>query len=178
MKILCPGCGFGMWHNWGVLSLNSKQNTYIAISGSTLSVVCFLCNLNVQTEIKRCMPLRRRIFWNFRGTLRKWLIEALPDNSHIICEGKLIIVCRMFPSYKLITFTHWKDKHHLIETLIAACCPFFPHSIDGIQYTDCISVYDAKQFFGADKILASKTVRWPPSGNSALKLYEKGCEKQ
>ena len=176
MKTLCPGCAFGMWYNWGALCASSAEEVFVAISGSTLSVACFLCNLNVEEEIQKCLRYRKNIMFDFRNTLRSWLTESLPIDCHTQCEGKLIVLCREFPSYKLKTFSSWRHKEHFIETLIAACCPFFPHSVDGVWYTDCLYVYKPETYLCTEKKLISKLVLLPPTSDFALELYKKGYD--
>ena len=43
MVLYCPGCGFGVWHNWGVLKgMSPSDESIVAMSGSALAVACYL----------------------------------------------------------------------------------------------------------------------------------------
>lgn len=174
MQTLCPGCVFGMWHNWGAIDAASSNDVFVAISGSTLAAACSLCELDVVEEIRRCAPLRRYIAFKLHSTLRRWLTQALPVDCHTKCQGRLVVVCRTFPSFRVTTFSQWRDKEHLIETLIAASSPLFPHAVDGVWYTDCIHVPNAERVLGTEKVLVSRTVLLPPTAESALGLYRLG----
>ena len=82
----CPGCGFGFWHNWGVLEGLKPESELFTISGSSLAAVCYLCNLNFEEELLKCDRLRFRMIINRKETLKIWLEKSLPENCVSLCK--------------------------------------------------------------------------------------------
>ena len=171
--VFCPGCVFGFWYNWGIMQRYDKNETYfMTISGSSLAAVCVLCNLKLERQLIVCNSLRPLVFrFQFHQLLRKWLEEELPENCHEICKGYLCILVRKFPSLQIQYFTNWRDKKHLIDTLIAACSPFYPYHIDGCMYIDCV---DCKCPENYSILPDSRTIIWPPCMTIAKKLFLEG----
>jgi hypothetical protein len=139
MTLYLPGAGFGFWYNWGVIEGLQTPAHLEVVSGSALAAVCYLCRLDVERQIQMCSPLRRSILVRLNGTLRDWLQRALPSRCAQICNGRVTILVRRFPSRKVHRFTHWRDKDHLIDALVASCSPIVPVSVDGVYYVDCLT---------------------------------------
>lgn len=165
--IHCPGCMFGFWHNWGVLAGFKQSYVYETISGSSLAATFHICGLNVDTELEFADKLRNKIFL-LHSTLRYWLQERLPENCHKKCNGRLIILVRTFPQFKVIELKHWTSKEHLIESLIASASPFFPVRMNGQLYVDCMRIRSKYE------TINSKTRYYVISRSQAKKDYVRG----
>ena len=169
--ILCPGCIFGMWYSWGIISEFSKDNIFHASSGSVLAVICYLCNLDVQMELKKCASLRNQLFkWKLYSVIRQWLVESLPENAHLLCKNKLTILVRSFPTLKITGLNEWSNKEELIDATIASCSILCVTKFRNKWYTDCI--YIPMQHY--KKIIKTTTVIYPPNKAKAKQLYDDG----
>ncbi len=169
--IHCPGCGFGFWHNWGVLVGMKPVNKLETISGSSLAAVCYLCNLDPYVEVVKCNRIRYTLFFAPKKTIMAWLRVSLPHNCAQMCNKKLVIMLRKLPSLELVYIDKWESKEDLIQSLIASISILSVHKIDGTYYTDCIYVRPTH------KLLSSKTVCFVPSMRTAISLFEQGKTK-
>jgi hypothetical protein len=169
--LLCPGCGFGFWHNWGVLDALQFDGKFIAFSGSALAAVCHLCKLNVDEQIRICNSMRGTILTDLQQTLRRWLSQSLPRDCTSRCNGRIEILARDFATLRLHSWTEWNDKDHLIDTLVASCSPIFPVVVGLRSYIDCY-VYPSLR-----TRIPSKSVFRVPTADGARALYDEGFAK-
>lgn len=176
-KVYCPGCIFGFWYNWGVMQRFDLRRTYfMAVSGSALAAVCCLCELDVEKQLDACNALRSMMYrLKLHLVLLTWLESELPNDCHTKCEGKLCILTRKLSSCQVTQFTTWRNKRHLIDTLIAACSPIIPHAIDGDLFVDCMWTMCPADFSMLPK---SSCILFPPSKEGARKLYLEGLVAQ
>lgn len=138
----CPGCGFGFWYALGGLQALRPRGRLTAVSGGALAAACHLCGIDPEEQIPKCSALREGLVhsWNLHGTLRNWLHVALPEDSAERCAGRLVVYTRRYPFLDVRTFDAWRDRDHLVETLVAAASPVVPVCVDGEWLTDCVCV--------------------------------------
>ena len=171
MVLYCPGCGFGVWHNWGVLKgMSPSDESIVAMSGSALAVACYLCRLDVHRELDRCDALRKHIWWAPKQTVRRWLQDALPCDCVALC-ARLRILARELPSGRVVVL-EWRTKDELIECLIASASVLCWHKHRGRYYTDCVTCtvpHDAR--------LCNKRVYYVPSRRTAEQHFMLGMAR-
>ena len=172
-KVYCPGCVFGFWYNWGVMQNYDITRTYfMAVSGSALAAVSRLCELDLEKQLLACDALRPRLVsLNLHAILLTWLHNELPEDCHQKCNGKLCILVRKLSNLRVVEVTTWKNKQHLIDTLIAACSPFIPYAIDNVYFIDCVRTKCPDEYV----TLPQSSFRWlPPTKDVARELFYQG----
>lgn len=168
--LYCPGCGFGFWHNWGVLVGMQPRESLITVSGSSLAAVCFLCRLDPDAELVKCEKMRYAMLLRPKATLRAWLHGSLPEHCAHICKGRLTVLVRSLPSGRVVRFDEWGSKQDLIECLIASASVLCLHKYREHWYTDCIWV--ANDF----PRIPSKTVLRVPTLEDAKRDFQQGMK--
>ena len=165
MSVHCPGCAFGFWRSWGEMARTRPTNVD-CVSGSALAGVVYLCNLNVEEQLDLCAMLRPRTrFWTFYATIRLWLDIALPADCAQLCNGRLRIFLRKLPCFEVVVVDEWRDKKHLVDTLIA-CISWFPVGLHEGLCMDAITVRTHLP------VLPTKTVWYLPTRTEAKSLYD------
>lgn len=169
-----PGCGFGFWHNWGVLCGLRPNVPIHAVSGSALAAVCYHCGLDLETELQTCARLRPMMLRGLLVTsIRAWLRESLPSDCAGICSKRVVILLRRVPTGQVVAIDAWTSKEDLIETLVAACNPIYPQRVRG-QFMMDVMWYT---FSSSHRVLPSKSVFFPPTVVGARELYREGRSK-
>lgn len=171
--LIAPGCAFGFWHMWGVLKtrgVGSDENV-CCISGSSLAMVVYLCDLHMEQQIDRCSRLRKKIHvCNMFRVVREWLECELPDDCHVKCNGKMTVLLRHPIRWTVHSFSHWYSKTDLIDCLLAACIPVLPSQFRGGWYMDCIDHTPT----GTHTRLPRQVVLYIPTADQARALYSNG----
>lgn len=144
-RMHCPGCRFGFWYAFGaLLALKPPEDTTLTgVSGGALAAACYLCGLDPERQLEVCQRLRSDLVasWDLQGTVRRWLTDELPEDCVALCGGRLVVYTRRYPCLEVRAFDRWRDKAHLVETLVAAASPVLPLNVDGEWLTDCLWIH-------------------------------------
>ena len=169
--LFCPGCGFGFWHNWGVLSGMRPTKSMVTVSGSSLAAVCYINRLSFRRELSRCHAMRSSFRRRPKRTVREWLNVSLPSDCAHRCRGRVRILARRFPQGTVVAFDEWESKEDLIECLLASVSILQIHKYRGHYYTDCVWY---RTHFAT---IPSKTVRHVPDVQTATSDFLAGFER-
>ena len=166
-SIFCPGSVFGFWFNWGVLVGMKPKCVLTCVSGSTIASVMYVCGLQLDAQLIFLKHVRRMVFTgNLLSVVECWLREVLPSNVHKLCNKKVAIVLRHVPSFKLVKVSSWRDREHLILSLLAACS-WVPRRVDNYYAMDAF-------WYRESNSIPNRFIIYPPTEAVARRLYADG----
>ena len=169
--IVLTGCGFGFWWAWGYL--HSKQTrTITAVSGSALAAACHLCDLHVTRQIEVCDKLRPSCggIFAMAKIVRRWLETQLPFDAHRRCSGRLRVLTRTLPRFRIVEHTQWQCRADLIDVLVAASCPLRWTLVNDAWHTDCMLCTRVSGHWTVNPPM----IYFPPTRVHATDLFNRG----
>jgi hypothetical protein len=141
--------GGGIYFFWQAGNVKAMQETYdlkngnFTMSGASagsISSVLAACNVNMDNAMKVALRLsdQANIFTNglsriWGKLIEKWLQEILPENSHIICSGKVnisitTITASFHPLHRKVV-NMFSSKQDVIDACLTSV--HIPYFIDG-----------------------------------------------
>lgn len=142
MKLVITGGGARISYLLGIKKYLEESNTkideYSGSSSGSIFIVLMACNISNDFIIKEYSKMikDKSLFNNYKlDIVRKYLHLILPKNCHKMCSGKIRIsysyldyIFNTIPIIKNKIETNFRDKNHLIETILASSS--FPYFIN------------------------------------------------
>ena len=134
MKLVITGGGARISYLLGIKKCleesNIKIDEYSGSSSGSIFIVLMACNISNDFIIKEYSKMinDKSLFNNYKlDIVRKYLHLILPKNCHKMCSGKVKIsysyldyIFNTIPVIKNKIETNFRDKNHLIETILAS----------------------------------------------------------
>ena len=93
---------------------------------------------DIDTEDKQC----RYTICHCLDVIKDYLLNALPENAHILCSNKLHIQTIYLPHCKSHCFNQFSSKADLVDKIIKSChIPIITGSITNEGYIDRLGDY-------------------------------------
>ncbi|KAK7874450.1 hypothetical protein R5R35_001542 [Gryllus longicercus] len=157
MNLSFAGCGFlGIYHV-GVAVCFKKYAPHLLLnkisgaSAGAIAACALLCDLPIGEQVSDVLKVVQQArsktlgpfspSFNVQNILLEQLEKVLPDNAHLLVNGKLHISLTRVYDGKNVIVSHFNSKEDLLQALLASCfVPVFsgllPPRFHGIRYMD------------------------------------------